>query len=350
MKKMLVLGVIFALVLGVTACGGKIHEPIEDDAQSPYIADYVQSEPLPTTDITVNENQQQRIHGLTFEIPEEADTYSASSHPVQQISPLGRQVAIEFLSKYTSIFQNTIGLHDLDTRGFYALTESNEWANIDNLPLSDIPLVFQGGVRSGISGNCYTDTWGVFFNNSFYDVDRNLITNVPFIREPVYIEYSNRNGGVLATNFTLFDLNDDGIPEIIIEFRETGVSTWYDGEHQRSWGYRFSRPFILYSFIDGAYQEVAQMPSLSSSAGGYLATLAPIFLNHQGEIIIFADDGHRSPGFYHLKVAEGGMELHEIVFESSSDFDSWRMANFIYVDEFLPLTDLKNEITKLITS
>ena len=335
MRKILLFGALFALILGTAACArNEAYETSVSETELPYPVEAEQPDPLPTpdnyaeeSDITA-EDQQQDVH-----------------EPDQQISPFGRQAAIEFLSEFTSIFQSSIGLHDSNTGGFYALSEDQEWVDIDSLPPSDVPLIFQGGVRSGVPDFWYTDTWGVFFNSNFYDSDGNLITNVPFIREP---EFADRDYGVIAVNFTLFDFNGDGIPEIIIGFHERGVSVWDTGEEQMGGGHMFTRPFILYSFVDGVYQEIAQMPTVASSAAGYLATFAPIFLNHHGEVVIYASDGHREPAAYYIRMEDNSVELERVNFEFY-DLDDWIAENFTYIEEFLPLTDLQNEITELMS-
>jgi len=69
---------------------------------------------------------------------------------------------------------------------------------------------------------------------AFYDpvtdvrIDEN---DVPFIRERNFI----------AADFWLYDLNDDGVPEVVVTF----------GMPQTSWIY-----YVLYAFVDGGFREI----------------------------------------------------------------------------------------------
>ena len=264
--------------------------------------------------------------------------------PARQISPFGREAAIEFLSGFPSIFQ-TKGLHDYDTGGFYALMDGG-WAEIENLPPAEIPLVFQGGVRYGAPDNWDSDTWGAFFGSSFYFADGSPITDdVPFIRRPIW-ESDTRTFGTSAASFTLFDLNGNGIPEIVIEFWEMGASTWDDGGHDRGWGYGFNRPILLYAFVDGAYREIGRVPTAASSAGW--AWLTPIFRNQSGEVIFYFDDG--KSGFvyaYFLRFTDGDV-YKELIAECDAAWE-WFQANHADFEKIWPLTELQEEITGLLT-
>ncbi|MCL2377392.1 MAG: hypothetical protein FWC76_08385, partial [Defluviitaleaceae bacterium] len=107
------------------------------------------------------ENIKEMVFGWT------EPSLAAIALPVRQISLHGIQMAIDFLSGFQSIFQSTKGFHDYNTGGFYAWSDG-EWANIETLAPSEIPLVFQGGVRYGAPDNWLSDTWGAFFGNTFY--------------------------------------------------------------------------------------------------------------------------------------------------------------------------------------
>lgn len=279
-----------------------------------------------------------------LEEPEELETHPTIVPPIQEISPFGRQVAIEFLSSFPSIFQSTFGWRDSRTGNFYALNNAGEWVSINDLPPADIPVVFQGGIRDNIPGiEWYTDTWGIFFDENFYDINGNLITDVLFIRES---DRESAVGGHLAYNFQLFDLNGDGIPEIVIDFYLRGTFL-PQNENDRGWGFQFRHPFVLYEFIDGAYREAGIMPSLSHSSAGYQASLPPISINQYGEIFIFAADGHAEERLYQLEFKETGIELTRI---NDDDAVSWWFDNYSRHAEFHPLIGLQNEIHELLSS
>ena len=285
------------------------------------------------------ENIQEVVFGWT-ESP-----VMANDPPVQQISPFGKQVAIEFLSGFQSIFQSTKGLHDTNTGGFYAWIDW-EWVDIDDLPEADIPLVFQSGVRGGVPDNWYSDTYGAFFGNNFYDRQGNMLIDVPFIRESHLPDW-----GTLADSFILFDFDGNGIPDIVVKFVERGTQIWDDGRHEQGqgWGFSYHGPFVLYRFIDGTYREVATLPS--QSVGHYYATFPSFYINDLGEKIVYVSDGHVCCQAYHFTFIDGGAELEPIFFECiyGSDVWYWWNENHIYFAQIHPLTELQNEISELLT-
>ncbi|MCL2377393.1 MAG: hypothetical protein FWC76_08390 [Defluviitaleaceae bacterium] len=263
---------------------------------------------------------------------------------VQQISSFGKQAAIDFLSDFPSIFQG-LGLRDSNTGGFYAWTQDG-LVEISTLSPSDVPLVFQSGLRhKDVPSDWYSDSWGIFFGNSFYSADGSLITDVPFIREA-----SNPYFGTIAESFTLFDFDGSGIPDIVIEFVGRGVNftSIVDGQ---GWGMAFHGPFVLYRFIDGAYREVGYIPVRTWGHHGF-AMLSYIYLTQSGEKLIFAaSDGHTTPRAYNFRLTENSMEIEPIFYDfydGGEALSIWFNENHPHFVQIQPLIGLQNEIIKLL--
>jgi len=269
-----------------------------------------------------------------------------STNATQEITPFGRQVAIDFLREFPSLFRPNLGFRDENTGGYYALIRGGgeyEWVNINDLPVDDIPIVFQGGVRAGLSDYWYTDTWGIYFNSNFYDIAGNILADVPFIRSfdiPEFNSDDNWDSGIIASSFTLYDLNNDGIPEIVIEFVERGV--------MNIWGYSFNRPIILYAFTDGAYREVSQVPTIAQGSSGHVLQ-APIYYNRHGDVVFYFNDGKSGlDSVHYLRFTEDRVEL-ELIAGNANDSWDWWQANQTYLSEFQTLAGLQNEITEYLT-
>ena len=269
-------------------------------------------------------------------------TEQVLSH-VQEITPFGKQAAIEFLYGFPSIFQSTIGLRDAITGNFYAWINGT-WENVNNLSSNDVPLIFQSGVRDD------SDPWrnidlGILFNDIFYWPDGSLIDidDVPFIHEwasqegGVFTEMDfllNYGGIALADNFTLFDLNGDGIPEILIGFVESRrKESQVHGHH----------PFVLYTFVDGEYRERGTIPT-TFWGSMFFGMSSPIFMSSLGEIVIYVSDAYYGPRAYYLRLMDDGIVL-ELIYPM---IYCWDEFNAQYT-RFYSLTKLQDEITNLIT-
>ncbi|MCL1993750.1 MAG: hypothetical protein FWG66_12480 [Spirochaetes bacterium] len=278
-----------------------------------------------------------------------ADTgQSPSRSPSQGLDApagdFGKQAAIDFLSGFASIFQSSIGLRDSATGGLYAFSnEDGVWIALEDVPPAERPQVFQNGTSPAgyARAGWFTDTWNAFFEAGFFDQYGNQIIDAPFIRES-----AAENSGVLARGFTLFDLRQNGIPDIVIEFNTIGTRTWHDaGGELFGWGYSTTW-FLLFSFIDGEYREVGIAPWRAWGSAGH-AGLAPIYYTSQGEIIFYFDDGHS--GFvsaYFVRLADSGAYL-ELIGEDN-DAWLWMEANRAGLSQFQPLAALQDEITALI--
>ena len=170
--------------------------------------------------------------------------------PQIQISEFGRQVAKEFLMQYVSIF--SFGMEYAD--GLYQC-----WITGEVTPIR--PLVLYSLVREG---EPYLDRHG------------NAITDVPFII-----------GEMSANWFELLDLNNNGIPDIVITIGYPGICTI---THR------------LYMFIDGRYVNVTPHDEL------YWWWWMSFYYDYSGQLIMFHSvEGYAA--FYHAWVTCDGLDV-----------------------------------------
>ena len=252
--------------------------------------------------------------------------------PPQQISPLGRQVTEDFLSEFPSIFQSHRGWRDLETGAMYAQNRE-QWhlGSVADIDPENIPRVFICGTyfrwNDEVSGFIASD------EAKFYDRDGNIVTEAPFLHEW---------GAALAESFALYDLDSNGIPEIIIDF-----VVWPSVE--MGW----TEAVVLYKFIDGAFRVMGNLQ------GAYR-----FFLDPDGQLILHYSDDYWGMHFYdYLRFTSQGMELEHIISpQEESDYESWRVhhrgedfwnnptpimyGTGIQLTRIPPLTDLQEEIAE----
>jgi len=323
-----IIAVILISFLILTSCGrapetlSEIHTEPQQNQSSLYRQ--------PETDAQPHETPESSSSLSPSPLPD--TTNPLEQQTIQKISPLGQQAAFEFLSGFPTLFQN-LGFHDKNTEEFYALV-AGEWINIANLPPTEIPMVFQGGVRDGMPEGSYTDTWGIFFGSDFYNKNGNLIANAPFIHEA-------QDGGALAYDFQLLNINDDGVPEILIRFVTRGTTTLLDG---RAWGFQSFGPFVLYQLPLVEHGAIREIILPGQPLHHYYATFPHIYINDLGEKIIFIHtEGHITERAYSLNFANQGNELEQILSDEMDDALHWWNENHQFLTEFLPLTDLQND-------
>ncbi|MCL2363267.1 MAG: hypothetical protein FWC71_01235 [Defluviitaleaceae bacterium] len=252
------------------------------------------------------------------------------------------QAAIDFLSGFTTIFQPHMGMRDKRTGNFYAWQEDLGWTNIDDVPPSEWPLVFQGGwfesVPDAHSG--FSDTGDVFFGNGFYRADGSSITDVPFIRglrDGIFHPADFYFGAMIASRFALYDFDDNGMPVIIVGFRQIGTRI----DNGVAWGFSLVGSYVMYRFIDGAYREAGIVPS--QPRGHFISLFPAFYMNDAGEkLIIIYEDGHYEGRIYTFQLTESGMELAHLFADPIEDEDFfipwlWWDANRSYFRQIYPI-------------
>ena len=180
-----------------------------------------------------------------------------------EISDFGRQVTKEFLEQFESIFM---------------------W---QYLWMSEEGVLWWGD----------GDVW---INRFGYEA---APEEVPFIKE---------NLGMIASHFKLFDLDYDGIPEIVITFVRSTTA----------------RAFV-FKFIDGQYREIA------SDVHHYR-----FFYNQYGDLLTLTGAGAIQYFYF-------DDEFHYAFSPNWSNYPNWEAYG---LTEILPLTDLAEDIRKSITT
>ena len=301
MKKLIV--IMLALVLILTACNLADSE-IEVAPPKP------EPEPVEIVPIEVEPVEAEREPAPEPDPSEPELTYFVA--PPTEISAQGRRLAEEFLIAYTSLFSFGVRAQD---GSFHCLWESDEEL------LFDPPLVW-----FGFFDDDNRDRWS---NTDFFDRDGNRIDHAVFIDE----------GGGIALRFELFDLDGNGIPEIIMRggIPNTGAS--------------FVR---LFRFADGQFRQV----EVGEPTGMYI--IGGFFFDNTGRLIIHLVDWG-PVGYFYLDFTETGAELTEIITFSSEeqgdqDFETVYADHRTMFRTGLPLTrihplsELHEEITQRINA
>jgi hypothetical protein len=178
----------------------------------------------------------------------------APPSPPVAISDFGRAAAKEFLSQFPSIF--SMGFRQPDG-SYHRMTEP--------------PLV-------SVVTNHEADPW-----RTFYDHLGNII---------------GHNDMVIESNFSLYDLDNDGIPEIIIRrgILETCAVGW-----------------DMYRFVNGQFLHAAQM----FAGPGF-------FYDDNGQLIVLYNDTMLQGvyGYYYLTF-EGDSIQHQAIPDIDTDWQNW---------------------------
>jgi len=213
--------------------------------------------------------------------------------PAVEISDFGRQMAEEFLSQFDSLFL-PFGWRDTkDGNAYY-------WG------MGGRTSVGEGLHFSSWAGQCQ-EGWRTIYFDQF---GNEIVEEVPFIKH-----------NMIALGFALYDLNYDGIPEIVITFSADSVWVSY-----------------LYIFVDGQYVMVSTSTSLW--AGSY-----HFFYDQDGRVgVIATGEGGYMSAFYHIDFGSDVMNLTH-VFQPSMFFD-WELYGLTRIP---PLTGLQDAIRESIT-
>jgi len=205
---------------------------------------------------------------------ETTSNYESVAIPTPEQSKTSDWHAVEeFLSVYLSAFSIGFASYDGTYRDF----------SLNELPAR--PLVIWQRIEEYPWSNIYYDRLG------------NRIEDAPFLH----------NGGFFA-DFTLYDLDDGGMPTIIMRWvlPET-CATFRE----------------VWRFIDGEYRNV-----------GELMTWPNLFHDPEGNLIVLYDDVMRDEmAYYFLTFTDYELEHESIVDAANLDWDDW--ANHHWGDEFI---------------
>jgi len=272
-RYVLALVLMIVMLLVFTACRSNdipVVLPIEQEPEW-EIDDYPITEPI--IESTDTYDHEQELEPYQYE-DDNQEAAVAISEPVE-ISDFGRQAAEDFLRGFPTIFQTYTGWRNVETGSLYALDrEIWDWVETD-----DMPIIYLGGMSDE-----YTP--GFIFTTHFYDMDGNRLDDIMGF----------------ADSFSLFDLDEDGIPEVIVDFVAWGSSN-----------FGFSMESVLFRFIDGAYREV-----------GTFNRAHTFFKAPYGETILFIENLHDGiQGYYYLRLTDNGMVLESALPDSWWELEAY---------------------------
>jgi|GEM_PF-1992924 len=250
-------------------------------------------------------------------------------HNAPEISPLGRQVAADFLHDFWTLFPVSAGWFCLETERFF-MRHSSRWEWVESDGTS---MFYWGGVM------VHRENWSfVDYDGKIYDGAGREITGVPFILEYVSPFFPN-----VAWRFSLFDFCESGIPDIIITFLP--IEPCFEGCLQG-----FVGETIFYRFIDGAYRKFGTLPHWSYE----------FFENEYGEIVILYNNVMCGVfGYYFLRITDNEIYTENIFTPAEHTQEWWEHHSWerfsqdpnptmFYTGMPLmripPLADLANEI------
>ena len=211
-----------------------------------------------------------------------------------QISEFGRQVAEDFLMQFYPILSgiDLIGVHkSLETNNFYDTrfvedSFGNWYEDIRQVEIEELAGFFYP--------NLFAYMWvrggqGNMDKLVLVDTRGNVITET---------EAPHILGDAVAWSITgMYDMDNDGIPEIVIRF---GVPETCNVAG------------VVFKFIDGEFRQVT---GFSSSW---------LFFDDNGDIIYIAGDFTGSGNYYRLRFTDSGIEKEIIVAFEEWGGDEWR--------------------------
>jgi len=245
----------------------------------------------------------------TYSLPE--DILHAVDIPRQEISEFGLQVATEFLSDFWTIFDTYAGWRNDATGSLYVLDRNlSPWGWVEEA--ATIPRAFLGTHPWEVFDPEEDYRWSFSFNGGVYDAQGNSLLSMSFVR----VSDNPYRHPAVASDFMLFDLTGNGIPEIIVNYIYWGSS-----------GFGFSGQPTLFKFIDGAYRDMGQL----------LNQAAWFFTDADGRLIVFFENHLENFfGYYYLSFTDNAMN-----FELASPIeDDWQLHHSwdLHHHEFFLLT------------
>jgi|GEM_PF-4062931 len=160
------------------------------------------------------------------------------------ISKYGIEVAVEFLSTFWSVFNRSMSWYHEETGVFYSHRDPLTGVWIESDPSQ---LFYWGGYHSA-------DNWRfVEYNGRIFNALGYELTDVPFIRAG-----DNPWFPLRASQFRLFDFDNSGIPDIVINF--FALPPDFEGCLQG-----VTSETLLFRYHEGVYHKVGLMPNFSFS-------------------------------------------------------------------------------------
>ena len=214
------------------------------------------------------------------------------------------QALIEFLSGMTTIFTD-VPRAEMDwsdggsvLTGRFSLGWDSETGQ--QITTYEVPEIYFSGICMG----------------GFFDRDGNQILDAPWM----YVRTADDWVSLYyAGYFKLFDLNDNGIPEILIHFNQT-----FDGGYA---GF-----YRVFRYVDGEYR-VLEMKSFENGIATprpWIGSTHVLFRDEDGRLITFIDSMYHGISRYeHLVLTDESAELHLLLEMNFDDWEAWESHHWV---------------------
>jgi len=294
MRKLILLAIAAFSIIALAACSNDTTE--QDYSQNPTCQ--TQAAQIPATALVPSTEPSLELRTVLLE--------------QSGISQYGWQVAADFLSGFTSLFAGVFRVEttwDNEKRiaaptGYFWRWDSVNQRSVTTDEQPEISfLSTNGGQREGFfdryGNRIYDAPWAyIQLFDGFYDHQG----------EPV-IFYSHH----YANYFSLFDFDNDGIPDIIIHFRQT-----FDG--------CYGGFYRIFRYIDGEYR-MLKMAAFTDN-GEQLSwtnfgTNHLLFADANGRIITFIDSELGGMEYSHLVFTNNRADFYRIPFADHS-WEEWK--------------------------
>jgi len=236
-----------------------------------------------------------------------------SSAPVSSyISEYGRQAAENFLSQFTSIFtgiqmaEYNLDNNYADTGRFWPQWPGRPgWQHLEEHYVTyEMPPLFWRNSPHGITGVFDSNDNQRFEDELWLHVHR--WANLASQTEHAIYWY--------AADFTLFDLDITGIPDIFILFRPI-----FDG-----WDTGPRAFYTIFRYVDGQYRQMTLIDADDPGAWVRWIMATALFFDAYGRLILVHDDEHDSYHTYvHLTFEGDYVKSRRIVSIEWREWDEW---------------------------
>lgn len=259
-------------------------------------------------------HEPETVHSLLTYLSEVPSISQPYANPLtQNITPYGRQAAETFLRNFWTIFRghgwqdNSTGVlyYGFPSASWHSSSTAGNWAShwITDVSAYAAPLVYFSGERFNLSWGdtnppfafeTIGSSWGTGNQVRVYDIGGNHVSTAPFM---LSYHLLNSQGSMVATNFRLYDLTGNGIPEIFVEFGYGHFMSHWEGHGVRS-------TTVIFTYHQGDF-----VPAANFQAGTDLFVAADgsiIMLVHGDEVF---GNVTPDPGFYQLQVLSNRVDF-----------------------------------------